>query len=241
MIKNTALATGLITGLMISSLGHASSGFKGSFEPIPTNLQQQMKGYTWHKGCPMPLKNLSYVTLSYWGFDHKTHVGHVIVLRSVAADILDIFRQLYAIKFPIDKMQLPSTYQATDDWPSTEDDNTAAFFCRKDDQTTANYSPHSYGIAIDINPVYNPSIVTASKQHGTVQPAKGKTYLNRQLQHQGMITTQVVRIFAEHGWKWGAYFSEGKDYMHFQKDMDSHYSAPVLIYRDTTTNQHHQP
>lgn len=211
-------------------ISQASAGFSGSFEPIPKSIQKQMIGTTWHKGCPMALNKLSYLTLNYWGFDNKIHQGHLIVNRMIAADTLDIFSQLFAQKFPIAKMQLASNYKAKNDWPSTEDNNTVAFFCRIDDQSPGKFSSHSYGIAVDINPVYNPGILSKTKSGLVVQPKKGKKYLDRQLAHPGMIGEKMAQLFAQHGWTWGKYFEHGKDYMHFTKLLNAHYMAKTLVY-----------
>ena len=137
-------------------------------------------------------------------------------------------------------MKLPSTYKATDDWPSTEDDNSLGFFCRQDQQSKNKYSPHSYGIAIDLNPLYNPAQVSSKRQDKSIkiQPEQGKPFFSKRTGHQGMINkdSEVVRIFAQHGWKWGGFWhSPETDDMHFQKDMDSHYQAHWL--QLTTTHK----
>ncbi len=204
-------------------------GFYGSVQPIPQKIQQQMQGYTWHKGCPLSLKAMRYLTITYYGFDHKDHVGHLIVLKNIALETLEIFQGLYQQKYPIESMVLPSSFKSKDDWKSTEHDNTAAYFCRKDDQVLNRFSPHSFGIAIDINPLYNPSRVAKNK----VQPEQGKTYLARKKHHQGMIRSdgKVVKLFAQYGWKWGGYWPDAEiDYMHFQKAMDHRYTCTNLVF-----------
>ncbi|PHQ78537.1 MAG: hypothetical protein COB66_08690 [Coxiella sp. (in: Bacteria)] len=130
-------------------------------------------------------------------------------------------------------MQLPYHYHAKDDWPSTVDNNTPGFFCRADQQTPNKFSLHSYGVAIDINPRYNPALVTP-KHAGDplrIQPKSGTHYYYHHKGQRGMIEPDdaVIRIFAQHGWKWGSYWQPpDTNYMHFQKDMDSHYQAHSL-------------
>ncbi|HSW69141.1 MAG TPA: M15 family metallopeptidase [Gammaproteobacteria bacterium] len=231
-MKKSSLLWAAIVLSVSSSLTYADDGFRGSVSPIPSEISKNMIGHTWHAGCPLPLDRMSYLTVTYWGFDHKPHDGHLIVLDLFAGEVLQIFHDLYQIKFPIEKMVLPDKYasQKNDwssiDWKSSEDNNTSAFLCREDDQTQGQFSPHSWGIALDINPVYNPSRVAGNK----VEPASGKKYFNRSLNHEGMIDEKVVAIFAKHGWKWGGYWAKDKtDYQHFQKDMDEHYMCPVLL------------
>jgi hypothetical protein len=211
---------------------NADDSYHGSIQAIPPDIANKMIGHAWHSGCPLLLKNMSYLTITFWGFDHKPHEGHLIVLNMLAGETLQIFHDLYQIKFPIEKMVLPDTYtsQQNDwlaiDWKSSEDNNTSGFLCREDDQTPGQFSPHSYGIAIDINPVYNPSRVA----HNKIEPESGKKYFDRQLNHEGMINEKVVAIFARYGWRWGGYWPKDKiDYQHFQKDIDEHYSCSTLI------------
>lgn len=215
-----------------ASLSYAQDNFRGSVESIPPEIAEKMVAHTWHKGCPLPLNSMNYLTVTYWGFDHKPHEGHLIVLNVLAGETLQIFQELYQIKFPIEKMVLPDNYSSDKndwssiDWKSSEDDNTSGFLCREDDQTLGQFSPHSYGIAIDINPVYNPARVANNK----VEPESGKKYFDRELRHAGMINEKVVAIFTKYGWKWGGYWAKDKiDYQHFQKDMDKHYICPVLM------------
>ncbi len=220
------------TLLAYSSFICAAVDFRGSVESIPSQISKKMEGHIWHDGCPLPLSSMSYLTVTYWGFDHKAHEGHLIVLNMLAGETLQIFQELYKIKFPIEKMVLLDNYasQKNDwssiDWKSSEDNNTSGFLCREDDQTSGQFSPHSYGIAIDINPVYNPSRVANNK----IEPASGEKYFDRSLHHEGMINEKVVAIFARYGWRWGGYWAKDKtDYQHFQKDMDEHYLCPLLL------------
>ena len=220
----------IITLALLSSIIYANpEEFSGSVQPIPNKIRKHMIGYTWNKNCPVPLDDLSYLSITYYGFDHKNHIGHLIILNNLALETLQIFRTLYRHKFPIERMVLPSSYKSTDDWKSTEHNNTLGFFCRKDDQTTTQFSKHSYGVAIDINPKYNPAPVSNHK----VQPENGAKYLNRKLKHQGMIkkNSMVVNLFTHYGWNWGGYWPPTEvDYMHFQKAMDSHYTCTHMIY-----------
>src|SRR3546814_3477803 len=74
------------------------------------------------------------------------------------------------------------------------------------------WSEHSYGRAIDINPLHNPYV-----RNGSVDPPEGATWADRSRRDPGMIHPDdaVVRAFAAQGWAWGGYWSSGKDYQHF--------------------------
>ena len=194
--------------------------FIGTHEPIPENIRKQMIGTTWKKSCPVSLDQLSYVRVSYWGFDNKPHVGELILNKVVAESAIDVFKQIYQIRFPIESMKLRSCYFKHPN-DSSKKDNSSAFNYRKDDQTPTQLSLHSYGIAIDINPFYNPAPVAGGK----VDPEGAAKYLNRNIDHKGMIkqNSQVFHIMTKHGWAWGQYFKKGADPMHFEKIVTRQY------------------
>jgi hypothetical protein len=75
------------------------------------------------------------------------------------------------------------------------------------------WSEHSYGRAIDINPVQNPYV----SGDGTVSPPAGAGFTDRSRAAPGMIVADdaVVRAFAAIGWEWGGDWSSAKDYQHF--------------------------
>lgn len=47
------------------------------------------------KNIPISFDELSYLTLSYYGFDANTHLGEMIVNKEVASDVVDIFKEIY--------------------------------------------------------------------------------------------------------------------------------------------------
>ncbi len=44
---------------------------------------------------PIDFDELSYLTLSYYGFDGNTHVGEMIINKEVASEVVDIFKEIY--------------------------------------------------------------------------------------------------------------------------------------------------
>ena len=76
----------------------------------------------------------------------------------------------------------------------------------------SSWSEHSYGTAIDVNPLVNPYVIG-----GTVLPPTGAAFADRSLEAPGMIHDGdvVVEAFASHGWIWGGTWSSPKDYQHF--------------------------
>ena len=76
--------------------------YQASIAPIGKSIEWRMRqGNTYHDGCPVPLRDLRYLRLTYRGFDGKTHTGELIVHKAVASDVKQIFGDLYRIKYPI--------------------------------------------------------------------------------------------------------------------------------------------
>jgi len=206
--------------LLLFSLGFSLTLFaQVGVYPLSNNIKHIMKkGGSWKKGCPVPLKDLRYLRLKYLDFKGQTREGEMIVHKTVASEVVNIFNELYTINYPIHKMKLVSTYKAND-WHSIEADNTSAFNCRNA-TGSKKWSKHSYGKAIDINPIENPYI----SRSGRISHKASLTYRKRVhkvdtyadkavlLKHD-----QATQIFKKYGWKWGGEWSGVKDYQHFSK------------------------
>lgn len=111
---------------------------------IPDNIYENMIG----KSIPTQYVNkvdktsLSYLQLSYIGFDGNSHIGKMIVSSKVSSEVLEIFKKLYEIKYPIEKIRLIDEYNA-DDELSMSDNNTSCF-CYRAVSGTSRLSNHSY-------------------------------------------------------------------------------------------------
>jgi len=187
---------------------------------LSDNIQNIMKkGGSWKKGCPVPLKDLRYLKLKYLDFDGQTREGEMIVHKDVAREVVNIFNELYAIDYPIHKMKLVSAYKAND-WQSIEADNTSAFNCRNA-TGSKKWSKHSYGKAIDINPIENPYISrTGHISHKASLTYKKRVHQkNKYPKNRAVLLKhdQATEIFKKYGWKWGGDWSRVKDYQHFSK------------------------
>jgi hypothetical protein len=187
--------------------------FKSSVQSIPQRVLIQMQRFTWHKGCPVPLHQLAYVKLRYWGFDQQPHTGVLIVNQALVPDVIHIFKALYQQNFPIQRMQLMDDFKGDDD-KATQANNTSAFNCRAVTGHPGIYSQHSYGRAIDINPLINPFVKGRS-----VSPIQGLPHVDRALEEPGKITQQslIYRLFSQHGWDWGGHWVDVQDYQHVEK------------------------
>ena len=164
---------------------------------------------SWHQGCPVPLTDLRYLTLRYHGPDGDSHTGEVVVAAAVADDVVAVFRQLFDDGFVIASMRLVDDFSGGDD-RSMDADNTSAFNCRPVTGGSG-FSEHSYGTAIDINPVENPYL-----SGDLVLPAAGREFLDRP-DLPGVIRhgDATWLAFADVGWSWGGDWSDPVDYQHF--------------------------
>ncbi|WP_191968203.1 M15 family metallopeptidase [Legionella longbeachae] len=190
-----------------------NTSFTSSIRPIPKKIQRQMRQFTWRPGCPVTMKDLAYIRLSYWGFDNKKHMGSLIVNKELAYEVVAIFEALFNHKFPIQSMQLMDVFQG-DDNASMRANNTSAFNCRPVTDRPGEYSQHSYGRAIDINPLINPYI-----KGKTIIPPQGALYAERTQPAPGKITKEslVYQEFIKHGWDWAGDWHDLQDYQHFEK------------------------
>ena len=170
-------------------------------------------GKSWRAGCPLGPADLRLLTVTHIGFDDKAHRGELIVAAAVAREVVQIFADLYANRFPIEKMRTVEKYDADDD-KSMAANNTSAFNCRPITGGTS-WSNHSYGRAIDINTVQNPYV----SKSGVVSPPNGAPYKDRGRKDKGMIHAgdSTVGAFKERGWDWGGDWTTPLDYQHFEK------------------------
>jgi len=184
-----------------------SSAFIGLVEPVPHRIIELS---TWHEACPVIPEDLSLLTMSFWGFDNRPHLGEMLVHMSVAEDILGVFEQLYHARFPIEEMRIITRDDINA--PPTGDGNvTTGFVCRST-VSFGQWSEHAFGLAVDINPFQNPYI-----RGDRIIPELARAYTDREWHRPGMIQPgdSVVHAFESIGWKWGGNWTGVKDWMHF--------------------------
>lgn len=200
--------------LLFSKMG--ATEFESCILPITEEIFQQMS-YSWREDNPVPISDLRYITVSHWGFDDQVHQGCLIVHGKVAEEVVDIFKEIFEAQlFHIEKMRLVDLYEGLDE--RSAEDNNSYSFCSRSITGQPNVSKHSYGLAIDLNPLYNPY------QRGSVLiPTNGAPYLDREQHTKGMIHPggTCYEAFTKRGWKWGGDWQISRgyvDYHHFEKD-----------------------
>ena len=193
-----------------ATVSRGAPALGGSFEGIDASQAKGMSGVSWWPGCRVALRDLRLLTLSHWGFDGRPRTGLLVVHRDVAGELVAVFRDLYAARFPIRRMVPVDAYGGSD-FRSIEADNTSAFNCRYVDGTTR-WSNHAYGTAIDVNPIENPYVSGGRTAHAASRP-----YVRRMPRRQGTAFEggPLVRAFDRVGWGWGGRWTSPKDYQHF--------------------------
>ena len=182
---------------------------------IPESIKEKMMGKSMTVDATISFDELSYLTISHLDYNGNTKLGEMVVNSKVADEVLDIFRDIYNAKFPIEKMKLVDEYGASDHKSMVANNSSA--FCYRTIAGTNKVSKHGMGVAIDINPFYNPHVL---KSKGTVNPPEASKYANRGLNELGMIKQNdpVYKAFTSRGWKWGGSWNN-PDYQHFEKNI----------------------
>lgn len=185
--------------------------------PLPDSVFARMQGRSYPKGCLIGRGDLRYVRLLYVGFDGKKHLGELVCNKDIAADVVSIFKTLYENGYPIESVRLIDDFNASDEL-SMRANNTSCF-CYRVVKGSRKLSAHARGMALDINPLYNPCVRRGSAGQTLVQPQTATRYVNRQTDFAHKITRQdlAYRTFVKHGFKWGGAWRTVKDYQHFEK------------------------
>lgn len=183
------------------------------YAPLHGPLLEQVRKTTWHSGCPVPPEDLRALRVKYQNFKGADSEGVLIVNAQLAPELESIFRELYRGGFQIERIE-PVENFGGDDVKSMEANNTSSFNCRDKTGMPGQFSNHSWGRAIDINPLTNPYV-----KGDKVLPEAGRGYLDRTEQRPGAILADsfVVKLFESHGWTWGGRWHDRQDYQHFEK------------------------
>lgn len=194
---------------------------------IDNETFNRIKGLSFGGDCTLALSDLRHLKVLHRNIYGEILLGELICHREIAEDLISIFKTLYKQSYPIERMVLVDNYRA-DDELSMAANNSSAFNFRYI-SGTKRLSNHSYGLAIDINPLYNPYIRTLGGRV-IVSPEASKEYADRTISHPYMIKKGDLchREFLKHGFQWGGSWSGRKDYQHFEKKI-------------STTSSQHQP
>ncbi len=161
--------------------------------------------------------DLRYLQVLHYDLDGRILLGEMVCNRRIAGDLLAIFRQLYEARYPIGRMVLIDEYRA-DDERSMRANNTSCF-CYRRVAGSSRVSAHGRGMAVDINPLYNPYVRRRADGTLFVQPATAGAYIHRDRTFDYKIERGDLcyRLFIQHGFQWGGAWRSCQDYQHFEK------------------------
>lgn len=188
-------------------------------EEISDDLKERMKGKSYADNIDESIVNYSmlrHVVIKYNDFNNEVQVGEIVCNEKIAEDLLEIFEELYKNGYQLERVQLIDEYGADDD-ASMAADNTSCFNYRVVEGSTK-LSYHAYGLAIDINPFYNPYV---QMRNGAlhIDPPGSEPYANRDENFPYKIDENdlAYKLFKQHGFIWGGDWNSCKDYQHFEK------------------------
>lgn len=192
------------------------------FTELSDEIKARITGISYpadDKDIAITYDDLRYVKVKYYDFYDEVQDGEIICNKLIAQDIVDIFYELYLNGYQIEKIKLIDEYGG-DDTLSMEDNNTSSFNYRVVENTTS-LSKHALGLAIDINPFYNPYLVFGGNPDGTdyISPKGSESFVNRGLDFDHKIDKNDLcyKLFKAHGFTWGGDWKSCKDWQHFQK------------------------
>ena len=189
-----------------------------SISPISDDVMARMEGKSFKKDCTTSRDDLRYLTIPYYDPNGNVQRGELVCNKAIAQDLIEIFEALYEAKYPIERMRLIDEYDG-DDELSMRANNTSSFNFRKVSGTKS-LSKHAYGRAIDINPFYNPYVHTRGGKTLVEPEGSAPWATNRTKARNKMVITPndlCVKLFKQHGFRWGGDWKTMKDYQHFEK------------------------
>jgi hypothetical protein len=155
-----------------------------------------------HFAAPFELERLSLLNVPYVDFVGCARIGQLVVFDVIAPWVSQLFVRLYEYGFPIGGMR-PIWMFGSDDEQSMRSNNCTAFHNRTI-MGSSLLSMHAYGLAIDINPMQNPYIVTDELGKKVIYPHGAMFYVDREIARSGMVPV------------WGGTWRDTPDYHHFQ-------------------------
>ena len=186
-------------------------------QEINDSIFNRIKGVSFKSNCTVPREDLRYITVAHYTLNGEVKKGELICHKLIADDMLDIFHNLYDARYPIERMELVDNYDA-DDRKSMSANNTSCFNFRL--VAGSNHlSNHALGLAIDLNPRYNPYVKKQKNGSLYVSPQNGTKYADRKADYPYKIDENdlAYKEFIAHGFNWGGHWKTMQDYQHFEK------------------------
>ena len=229
--SDTSLPVSQLTGASLNGSSQLSQRYtlKEGFyyEPLSDNLRRYITGVSYPAAegdeaddLVVTFNDLNYVHIMHIDFEGNSTEGELICNAYIAQDLVEIFYELDRNEYQLERVLLIDEYDG-DDNSSMEDNNTSCFNYRVVEGTSS-LSKHAYGLAIDVNPFYNPYITYNKDGSQKVSPAAAINYADRSTSFPYKIDEEDLcyKLFIQHGFTWGGNWNNSKDYQHFQKPVE---------------------
>lgn len=182
---------------------------------IDDALFERINGVSFHENDDIGISDLAYIPLLHYGFDGHVHQGEILCNKAIAVPVISVFKTLYKKRYRIQSIRLIDDFGGSDDL-SMRANNTSSFNYRKM-TSGGKLSYHALGLAIDINPLYNP-YVKDLEDRCLVLPEEAYPYVDRSKRFSHKITHRdsAYLAFKEQGFSWGGDWETLKDYQHFE-------------------------
>lgn len=179
------------------------------YEPLSDDLKNYMAG--------VPLEELRYVHVWHYDFTGSPVEGELICNEYIAQDLLEIFYELYRNEYQLESVLLVEEYDG--EHVSSMEANNTCCFSYDTEEGDAGLSKHAYGLAVDVNPLYNPHVSYEKDGTEIISPSSAVEYADRSKSFSYKIDADDLccKLFLQHGFIWGGNRNDSKNYMHFQK------------------------
>jgi len=155
------------------------------------------------------IDNLDLISVKYISTDGKIHKGQILTNKEISSDIKAIFDTLLSRKFVVERAIPIVKYDWNDD--ASMQNNNSYSFCYRN----VSFSKHATGMAIDINPYFNPVCWKKGYKNRINKPigAQRDTTVNGTFYS----SHPVLKEFRKFGFFWGHNFKSKFDDHHFEK------------------------
>jgi hypothetical protein len=182
-----------------------------TIDNISDSTLNRMIGKSYPEDCEIDIDDLRYLIIPHYDGNGYIKIGELVCNKDVADEFIYLFKELFKNKYPIERMVLVDEYDG-DDKKSMAANNTSAFNYRVISDTDK-LSRHAYGMAIDINPLYNPYV-----KGDYISPKSSERFVNRDKSFKYMLEhgDLVYKILHDKfGFTWGGDWEKCKDYQHY--------------------------
>lgn len=154
------------------------------------------------------IRQLELFEVDYLSTDGKIHRGQILTNKKIANDLKELFQLMLEQEFVIERV-IPVVKSGWNDSLSMADNNSYSFCYRN-----ISYSRHARGMAIDINPRFNPVRWKRGERPNQPEGAVSDTTVNGTF-YPGH---PMVEAFTKRGFIWGHRFPKFCDDHHFHKN-----------------------